>query len=248
MISILGHRGGGALWPENSLAGFRNAIALGIDAVELDVHVSRDGEVVVIHDNTLERTTHGTGFVQDRTSAELGTTRLRDTDEGVPTLEAVLDLFEPASTELFVELKTDAGGRAYPGLEQRVVDMLARRGMIARAGILCFVPEILETVRRVEPAIRLCAPVVRATAQMHGGLERMLDRLDTIPDCLVSVERSLLLHAREYCIDRLGPGRLCAGVINDPDELDFWMTQNVHQVVSDRPDLALAARKRHLAG
>jgi len=248
MISILGHRGGRDLWPENSLAGFRNAIALGVDAVELDVHVSRDGEVMVIHDNTLERTTHGTGFVQDRTSAELGTTRLRDTDEGVPTLEAVLDLFEPVSTELFVELKTDAGGRAYPGLEHRVVDMLARRGMIARAGILSFVPEVLETVRRVEPAVRLCAPLVRATAQMYGGLERMLDRLDRIPDCLVSVERGLLMHAREYCLDRLGPTRLCAGVINDPGELDFWMTQKVHQVVTDRPDLALAARVRHVAG
>src|SRR6476661_6646909 len=115
MISILGHRGGAALWPENSLAGFRNAIALGVDAVELDVHCSRDGEIMVIHDNTLERTTHGTGFVQDRTSAELAMTRLRDTDEAVPTLEAVLDVFEPGSTELFVELKTDAGGRAYPG-------------------------------------------------------------------------------------------------------------------------------------
>lgn len=248
MISILGHRGGAGLWPENSLAGFRNAIALGIDAVELDVHVSRDGEVMVIHDNTLERTTHGTGFVQDRSSAELAATRLRDTDEGVPTLEEVLDIFEPASTDLFVEIKTDAGGRAYPGLERRVVDMLARRGMLARTGILSFVPEILETVRRVEPTMRVCAPVVRATAQMHGGLERMLDRLDAIPDCLVSVERSLLLHARAYCIERLGPARLCAGVINDPDELDFWMTQKVHQVVSDRPDLALAARNRHAAG
>src|SRR4051794_41086465 len=132
MIRILGHRGGRDLWPENSLTGFRNAIALGVDAVELDVHFSRDGEVVVIHDHTLERTTLGAGLVQDRTAAELAATRLRDTEEGVPTLDAVLDVFAPASTELFVEIKTDVVGRAYPDLEQRVVDMLARRGMTGR--------------------------------------------------------------------------------------------------------------------
>ena len=55
------HRGGAALWPENSLLAFGNALALGVDYLELDVHLSRDGEVMVIHDATLERTTTGTG-------------------------------------------------------------------------------------------------------------------------------------------------------------------------------------------
>jgi len=247
VIRILGHRGARDLWPENSITGFRNAIGLGVDAVELDIHLSRDGEIVVMHDTTLERTTLGSGLVQDRTAAELAATLLRDTAEGVPTLAAVLDVFQAASTELFIEIKTDVVGRAYPGVERRIVDMLTRRGMIGRAGVVCFVPDILETVRRIEPALRVMAPVFRPTAQMVGGLERMLDRLDAIPGCLVSVERTVLLHARQYCIDRIGPGRLCVGVTNDPDELDFWMTQCVYQVNSDRPDLALAARARHLA-
>ena len=68
---LAAHRGGARLWPENSLRAFREALALGVDLLELDVHLSADGEVVVIHDPTLDRTTTGTGPVVDRTAAEL---------------------------------------------------------------------------------------------------------------------------------------------------------------------------------
>lgn len=246
MIKILGHRGGRDLWPENSLQGFREAIALGVDIVELDVHLSRDGTIMVIHDPSLERTTVGSGLVAHRSAAELAAIRLRDSDEGVPTLEHVLDVFEPVATELFIEVKTDAYGRRYPRIEQRILDAVARRGMTARTGIVAFVPEVIETARAIEPSLAVLAPVFRQTAQMHGGLEKMLDRLDRIPDCLVSIERSLLLATRDYCMTRLG-SRLCVGVTNDPDELAYWMTQPVHQVGSDRPDLALATRRQHTA-
>ena len=245
MIRILGHRGGRNLWPENSLQGFREAIALGVDIVEFDVNLSSDGEMMVIHDPTLERTTHGSGLVCEHSAEALRSTMLRDSDEGVSTLDAALDVFEPVATEVFIEIKTDARGRHYPGLERRILDNLARRGMTRRAAIVCFVPEVLETARDIEPAIQVLAPVFRPTSQMYGGLEKMLDRPDLIPGCLVSVERSLLAVARDYCLERLGPARLCVGVNNEPDELAFWMTQAVRQVGSDRPDLALAARARH---
>ena len=68
---IAAHRGGAALWPENSLAAFAGALALGVDLLEFDVHQSADGEVVVIHDATLERTTEGTGAVGDQSAATL---------------------------------------------------------------------------------------------------------------------------------------------------------------------------------
>jgi glycerophosphoryl diester phosphodiesterase len=243
MIRILGHRGGRDLWPENSLQGFRNAIALGVDAVEFDVHLSADDEVVVMHDPSLERTTTGSGLVRDRTAAELAATTLRDSSEGVPTLERALDAFEGVATELFVEIKTDAGGRAYPGLERKVLDALARRRMTSRAVIVCFVPEILEAARAIEPSVGVLAPVFRPTSQMLGGLERMIDRLERIPRLLMSFERALLRDNRDYLMKRIPPERFCVGVTNEPDELAFWMTQDVHQVGSDRPDLALAARR-----
>jgi hypothetical protein len=120
---IIGHRGARNLWPENSIGGFRNALALGVDGIELDVHPSADGVLVVIHDPTLERTTGGTGPVAARTAAALGATRLEGGDgEGVPTLDAVLDLLAGSGIELHIELKNDAANRPYPALPQRVAE------------------------------------------------------------------------------------------------------------------------------
>src|SRR5688572_6883761 len=85
---VAAHRGGAALWPENSLTAFRGAIALGIDALEFDVHLTADGEVVVIHDATLDRTTTGRGAVRGATLAQIRTFRLVDR-AGVPTTETV---------------------------------------------------------------------------------------------------------------------------------------------------------------
>src|SRR5882672_10189082 len=92
---LAAHRGGALLWPENSLLAFRNAVALGADFIEFDVHLSREGEVMVIHDPTLDRTTNGQGAVRDRTVAELKALRLKDragvvTGETVPTLDEVI--------------------------------------------------------------------------------------------------------------------------------------------------------------
>src|SRR5450631_2683312 len=118
----MGHRGGRNLWPENSLQGFREATKLGVDIVEFDINLSSDGEMMVIHDPTLERTTLGSGLVCEKTSAELKQTRLRDSGECVPTLATVLDVLEPVATELFIEIKTDALGRPYPDLERRILN------------------------------------------------------------------------------------------------------------------------------
>jgi len=99
---IIGHRGAAGLRPENTLPGFAYAIELGVAAVELDVHLV-EGNLVVIHDDTLERTTNGTGRVSDCSLAEL---RQLDAGAGarVPLLEEVLELL-PASIGINVDLK-----------------------------------------------------------------------------------------------------------------------------------------------
>ena len=106
MVLIIGHRGARNLWPENSLDGFERTRDLGVDAVEFDVHLARDGELVVIHDPSLERTTEGTGPVADRTAA-----RQLARDWAFPALEAVLDVYAGTPIELHIEIKTDALGR-----------------------------------------------------------------------------------------------------------------------------------------
>jgi len=124
------HRGGAALWPENSLLAFRNALALGADFLELDVHLSRDDEVMVIHDATLDRTTDGSGPVRERTAAELRALHLKDrgapTAEPVPTLDEVVALAAAGQRQMLLEIKTDDRKRRYPGIEEKVMAVLDR--------------------------------------------------------------------------------------------------------------------------
>lgn len=90
MPYVVGHRGAAALLPENTIAGFQHAIQLGCDYVECDVHLSRDNHLVVIHDETVDRTTNGSGRVADLTLTEL---RQLDAGQGhqIPIFQEVLD-------------------------------------------------------------------------------------------------------------------------------------------------------------
>src|SRR5919201_801134 len=118
---LAAHRGGSLLWPENSLLAFRNAVALGADFIEFDVHLSKDGEVVVIHDPTLGRTTTGQGPVRARTLAELFTLRLKDHtgavgEERIPTLDEVATIAARGKRRMLLEIKVDEHGHRYPGI------------------------------------------------------------------------------------------------------------------------------------
>lgn len=244
MVLIIGHRGARNLWPENSLAGFEKTRDLGVEGVEFDVHLSRDGEIVVIHDPSLERTTEGSGPVANRTAAELAATKLRDSGgEGVPTLDAVLDIFAGGRVELHIEIKTDFLGRSYQGLEPKLVEHIARRSLRQQVILTCFVPEVLESVRRLDPRQRVLASLDRRSAELMGGLESALDRLDRIDGCLVAIEKGLLADSLELCLKRIGSNRVGAWVPNEPADIAFWLGQPIRQITTDRPDQALAVRE-----
>jgi len=244
MIFIAGHRGARDLWPENSLFGFRNLRGLGVDAVEFDVHQSVDGGLVVIHDPLLDRTTHDTGPVGVRTLKQLATTQLREAgEERIPTLDTVLDLFSDSELELHIEIKTDAFGNPYPGMERRLVDIVKRRGLEHRAILTCFVPEVIATVRRLSPQARVLVSLDRRSAEMMGGISPALDRLAAIPDCIVAIEKSLLSLTLPLALKVLGRERLGAWVTNEEKDIAHWLAQPVRQITTDRPDLALTIRR-----
>ena len=100
----IAHRGASADYPENTLLAFTHAIAQGVDMIELDVNLTHDGELVVIHDAALERTTNGAGLVRDRPLADI---RRLDAGRGqhVPLLAEVFDLVRSTPVRLCVEIK-----------------------------------------------------------------------------------------------------------------------------------------------
>ncbi|AFZ67248.1 glycerophosphodiester phosphodiesterase family protein [Deinococcus peraridilitoris] len=244
MVKIIGHRGARGLWPENSLEGFRKLITLGVDGVEFDVHPTLDGALVVIHDATLDQTTFGCGAVNARTLEELQATRLRGSTEGIPSFEQVLEVFRDSPLELHIELKTDASGNPYPQLEASVIDTIKRHDMQHQAILTCFVPEVLERVRQIDPSLPVLASLEARSVEKLGGLEEATRRLDAIPGVYIAVEKSLLRLESVWFSTRFGDERLGVWVPNEEVEIEYWLSQPIRQITTDRPDLALQAPKQ----
>lgn len=238
-MRIIGHRGARNIWAENSLSGFRNVCGLKVDAVELDVHLSGDGEIMVIHDPLLDRTTDHKGPIGQLSREALGQVRLADTlGETIPTLAEVLDVFGPTGIELEIEMKMDAFGNPYPGLLDKVIALVEARKMASRVVLTCFVPEVIMEIKAKAPGMRRLASVDRRSCEAFGGVDRTLQRFVDL-GCIIAVEQSLLRFALDRALGIVGRDKLGVWVPNTVGELDHWLGQPVSQITSDRPDLAL---------
>src|SRR5690625_6609337 len=130
---IIAHRGASGNAPENTLAAFQLAVEEGADGIELDVHLSKDGELVVIHDDTLDRTTNGTGRVQDKDLDELKTYDAgswfdsKFASERIPLLQEVIDIL-PDDVFLNVEIKNSPTVRS----EEHTSELQSRGHLVCR--------------------------------------------------------------------------------------------------------------------
>ena len=241
MTRITAHRGARNLWPENSLTGFRNVLALDVDAVEFDVHLTAAGELVAIHDATLDRTTDASGKVRDLTPERRATVRLADCGEPVPTLTQVLEVLAPSGLELHVEIKSDAEDRPYPGIVDKVVAELDRFDMRARCHLTSFDVSVLEECRRIAPDIARLVSVNAAWAGRQGGLAAFLDHVDGLVG-IVAIHHELMAEEWPLITSKIPADRLCVWTLNDAPMIRPWLERGVGHLTTDRPDLALALR------
>jgi glycerophosphoryl diester phosphodiesterase len=246
---VAAHRGGAGLWPENSLLAFRNALALGVDFLEFDVHLTADGEVVVLHDATLDRTTTGRGPVREATLAALASLRLRArdgrvTNEPIPTLAQVLDLAAPTRVGVLPEVKAGADGRAYPGIEEKVLALLSARGLLARATVQAFAPATLRRLRELAPGVRTMLLVGRARVERERAIPATpvqwaveVGATDLGIDHRL-VDRTVVETARKASVG------LAVWTVNDEADIRRLIDLGVDVIMSDRPDLVRRLRTR----
>jgi len=140
---VFAHRGGSALAPENTIAAFDNGLALGADGLELDVHLSRDGLVVVHHDRTLDRTTSLRGPIAERTADELARA-------DVPALAGVLARYRDA--RIIVEMKVNR-----PELAAAAIDVVRRADAVERVCLGAFGLRALRAARALDPRVATSA-------------------------------------------------------------------------------------------
>ncbi|KZE38506.1 hypothetical protein AV656_06265 [Bhargavaea cecembensis] len=176
-MEIFAHRGASGSRPENTMAAFRKAAELPIDGVEFDIHLSSDGVPVVIHDETVDRTTDGSGYVKDLTLNELkrlsAGCRFADeySDERIPTLREVLELFRDKPHRLNIELKSDVF--PYPGMREKVIAMVREFGIADRVILSSFDHVTLEAAKREAPDIETGMLFVEILADAPASAARI---------------------------------------------------------------------------
>lgn len=239
------HRGGAGLAPENTLAAFSTGLAFGADFIELDIHMSRDGQLVVIHDAGLARTTNVSGDVADFTAAELAAVDaaakffgpVPAEPQAVPTLDQALALAK-GRAGVQIEIKLRADKSRYPGIEAKLVETLQAHEMLDDVVILSFDFPTLQEVKRIEPRLKTCALISTAYLQSigRGGPEKVADEITGLGVEYVGVKDSLLTNALFSALTVRG---LQVGVwtVNDVESMRKFAALGVTFITSDRPDL-----------
>ncbi|GGY89183.1 glycerophosphodiester phosphodiesterase [Streptomyces nitrosporeus] len=209
--------------PENTLRSFRHAERAGVDAIELDLHLSKDGALAVMHDPSVDRTTDGSGLVADRTLAEL---RELDAGEGerIPVFEDVLDA---VGSPLQAEIKDVAAARVLAGV-------MLRRGLAGRVEVSSFHDEAVAEIARLVPGVRTVLigsrwggdVVERAKAAGAGALALNIRRL--------TLEVAEQAHAEGL--------KVIGWVVNTPDHLRLVRALGLDGATTDHPEIIRAAR------
>jgi glycerophosphoryl diester phosphodiesterase len=249
---VYAHRGGSALRPENTIASFDHGLSVGADGLELDVHLSSDGIVVVHHDDTLDRTTGGTGFVSSFTAVELAAVdagyRFRPANAGpaefpfrgqglgVPRLRDVLERY-PA-VQIIIELKVN-----HPELARRAIDEVRAAGALDRVSLGSFGWRVLHAARQYEPRIATGASREEARWALYRSwigwpLGRPSYREFQVPERAGSttiISPRFIAHAQRAGLP------VKVWTVDEPDDMRRLIQWGVDGLITDRPDLAVAA-------
>jgi glycerophosphoryl diester phosphodiesterase len=220
---VIAHRGGAAEAPENTLAAFRNALRAHADWSELDIVLSRDGHLMVIHDDTVDRTTNGHGRVEDMTFEQL---RRLDAGRGehVPTLEETLAL--PGS-RLVIELKRTSRPDA---LAESTVAAIRLARAHGRVIIASFETDLLRRVHAIDPSIPLLGFV---------GDERALAPMLELPLEVLGVSSNVV----EAALASGGGHAVWAWTIQDPPQARQLVQHGVDGIITDKPSAMIPALK-----
>ena len=157
-LIITAHRGGAKLGAENSLDCFSKGIAAGATSIEIDVHITADNQIVVCHDPTVDRTTNGSGAINNMTLEQIKELRLLEGaadnvgEQQIPTLQEVLDLLD-GRVELLLEIKRKNGNNK--GIEARVLEILKQNDALSYTTIQSFDDSVLETLHALDGSLNL---------------------------------------------------------------------------------------------
>ena len=251
---VFAHRGGGGLYPENTLGAFEYSVKMGVDVLELDVHATRDGTLVVMHDANVERTTDGRGKVSEMT---LGEVRKLDagykfsTDGGqnfpfrgrqitIPTLEEIFDALPNKTFNIEPKQET-------PSIIAPLCSLLRARKMTDKVIVGSFRQSIIDEFRRECPEIATAASPSEATEYLALSKSGLSEAYSPPMQALQIPENlgSLSIVTKDF-VENAHRKNLKVHVwtINEPDAMQRLISIGVDGIMTDYPDRLLDLLKR----
>ncbi|WP_438349061.1 glycerophosphodiester phosphodiesterase [Paenibacillus sp. FA6] len=226
------HRGASAVCPENTMSAFIKSLELGATGIETDVQMTKDSQLVLIHDEAINRTTNGKGFVKDMTLEEIS---VQDAGswfgeafkgEHIPTLEELLDLLRERDTILNIELKN--GIFMYPGMEEKVIHLVREFGMTGRVVISSFNHYSLAYCKSI-------APEIRTGILYMEGLYRPWDYASTVGADALHANHYAVLP--EFVAEATKHGKdYHPFTVNTIDRMKALIEAGVSGIITDYPD------------
>lgn len=243
---VIAHRGFSGEAPENTMAAFRKAVEVKADMMELDVLLSKDGQVVVIHDDTLERTTNGLGYVADTNYEELARldagTWFHPEFEGetIPLLRDVL-LFAKGRILVNIEIKTEAWSpNTFEGIAAKVISLVDELGMRDRVIISSFDSRILKQVRQLDSEIKT-ATLYNEDAR--GDLRPLVLVADDHSNGFNLSKSEVSSRVVEDCHSQGIP--VSVYTVNTAEMMDFILRMGVDAIFTDQPDVMIKLIKEN---
>ncbi len=238
LTKIFAHRGSAGTHPENTMISFYEAVRAGADGIELDVHLSKEGEVVIIHDELVNRTTNGKGYVKDMTVKELKALNANHTFHGlaetarIPLLEEVLTMLLHTDMLLNIELKNNVF--FYKGLEEKVIQLVRMYNLEERVILSSFNHYSLVHCVSLAPEMEtaplyrdgLYMPWVYAQAIRAGAIH---PNIKAAPDFIIQQAMEYGIAVRPY-------------TVNAESQMEKLFRINCSGFITDFPEKAVALR------
>ena len=231
---VVAHRGASGRMPENTFASFELAVQSKADMVELDVHPCKDGELVVMHDETVDRTTDGTGKISDKRLAEIGQLNAAAKStlgrrEPVPTFAEVL---ERLAGRIPIAVEVKHGSSVYPGVESEVVRVIREHGAEDRVELISFDLDCLMNLKRLDGSLKTGFVFIGNMASFADILKGQVDALHGRWNFIT---REQVDHARKLGLPTF------VWTVDSPSDIRDALALGADGVVTDFPERVIGA-------
>jgi glycerophosphoryl diester phosphodiesterase len=227
----IAHRGYSGKYPENTMMSFENAVIEKCDGIETDVQLTRDGEMVLCHDELLERTTDGSGLLVNYTFNELrklnASVNFKNTNEKIPTLKELLDLAKESEIILNLELKNSV--IEYKGLEEKVIDLVHSYGLQDKIIISSFNHYSVKKCKEISPDLQ-CGILYESVIYNVGSYAKSLG---------VDACHPNFYTLKPYIVEEIKKNglKINAYTVNEEEYMEMMIAMGIDGIITNYPNI-----------